>query len=273
MLASSILLLTPAYLACGQEESHDTEVIAGETGAIVIESVQEGDDGIQSNRVQVMALDASEMDRPLFLSDSNMPFGFGDGDGFSMLSDLNVQKDLELVDDQLQRINEVNQDFSKQIKEQMKGMHGEDGSFSMDRAREMGQMIRDLKAQQKEQLNEILLPQQQDRLKQVSLQLQMKRRSTGGMLAGKLAEELGITSEQKKRIKDRQKQLQKELDEKFAKMREEARTSLLEELTNEQRQKLEQLIGDKFESNEEDSKSRFNRRFKFGSGGKDRKDF
>ncbi len=264
--AIPMILLVHPNLGFGQE---DAPIIGGEGNAIVIEAIQD-DGGVISNRMQVMTFDATNMDHGIFVGDSPFEFGFGDGDSMSMLNNPSVQKDLELVDDQMKRINDINKEFSKQIQDQMKNMHGQDGVFSPDHAKDLGQMIRDLKEQQKAQLNEVLLPQQLDRLNQVALQMQMKSRGMGGLLAGKLAAELGITADQTKRIKERQKQLQKELEEKIANLRDEARQTLLEELTRDQRKKLEELIGEKFESKPEDFKSN-SPRFQFQSG--DRKDF
>ena len=62
-----------------------------------------------------------------------------------------------------------------------------------------------------------------------------------------MAKELNLTGDQVKRIKKRQAELKKELEEKIAKLKEDSRKSLLEELTTEQRKKYDALMGDRYE--------------------------
>jgi len=74
--------------------------------------------------------------------------------------------------------------------------------------------------------------------------------------ATKLSEELGITDEQKDRLKKRQKELQDEMEEKIAKMREDTRKELPQELIPEQREKLKELTGAQFGMKSEDFQRR-----------------
>lgn len=256
----SVLLclgLMTGLAAAQQDVQQDTEVIAEPGGAIMIQSQTLGDGGEAQTEMRVMALDVSEMgDGAFFMSTDSvmaaplpMPFG---GDPFSMLNNPSVQKDLELVDDQVQRIRDINAEFSKQISEQMKSFQGEGGALDLSRAKELGEMIRKLKEQQKSELDNILLPHQQERLKQVSLQMQMQAMGTARTLSSKLAEELGISEEQKQRLKQRQEELNKELQEKIKAWREQARKELMKELTPEQRKKLEDMLGASFEMKSED---------------------
>ncbi len=249
--------LMTGWAAAQQDVQQDTEVIAEPGGAIVVQSQTLGDGGESQTEMRVMALDVSEMgDGAFFMSSDSamavpLPMAFG-GDPFSMLNNPSVQKDLELVDDQVQRIRDINAEFSKQISEQMKSFQGDGGSLDLSRARELGDMIRQLKEQQKSELDNILLPHQQDRLKQVSLQMQMQAMGAARALSSKLAEELGISDEQKERLKKRQQELDNELQEKIKAWRDQARKELLKELTPEQRRKLEEMLGATFEMKQED---------------------
>ena len=64
---------------------------------------------------------------------------------------------------------------------------------------------------------------------------------TSKALTSQLAEELGLTSDQQKRIKTRSKELQKELEAKIAELRANAKKDLLGELSKDQRKKLEEV--------------------------------
>lgn len=118
----------------------------------------------------------------------------------------------------------------------------------------------------------MLLPHQLERLKQVALQIQMKKRGAANtLLSDAVTEELGIDSEQKKRIQERQEELKKELADRMAKLKEEIRDKLLNELTAEQKKKLEEISGDDFDykpTNINDQiQKRLNRRIKQRIGG------
>lgn len=261
VLTTGILLYTTAH-AGAQDESGNT-LAQPTTGAIVIEATTDNAGGSFSSSMQVMSFDMESgpvlMGEPGDLGLPMMP-AVG-GDSFAMLNNPSVQKDLELVDDQVSRLAEINAEFSAKMQEQMGQLQDDQGRFNLGRAKELGELIRALKERQKEEIDNILLPHQQDRLKQVSTQMQMKSMGTARALSGKLAKKLGITQEQKKRLQDRQKELQATMDKKMAELKANAKKELLKELTAEQRQKLKELTGDDFEMKTEDfQRSRGGRR-------------
>ena len=234
--------------------------------------VQEEVDGVVQQRsiivsaddsggsTEVMAFEMSDSDGAMMLPHimGDMDFSMGmSGNQFSMLNNASVQKDLQLVDDQVDQIKQINKDFGEKIKSKMDAMKDDDGNFNFQMGSDFGEMIRDLKQQQQDQISGILLPNQQKRLDQVARQIRMKRMGTSKALAGKLAEELGITPDQKQKIKERSKELQKEMQEKIAELRANAKNSLLQELTKDQRNKLEEMLGDEYVEKKEDSKRRF----------------
>lgn len=245
-LAACMLLAASAIA----QETTETQQSTQTQNEIVVESSDAGgiimmsssDDGVESN-MRVMSFDASEMGGSPF-----MPGIMGDsGNSFELLNNPGVQKDLELIDDQLERIKAINKDFGKKMAEQIKAMRGENGQMDLANIGSISSLIKELKDQQKKEIEGLLLPQQQERLKQVGLQMRLKNRGTASTLTGQLAKELNLTGDQVKRIKKRQDELKKELEEKIAKLKEESRKSLLEELTNEQRKKYDAMIGDRFE--------------------------
>jgi SMC interacting uncharacterized protein involved in chromosome segregation len=98
---------------------------------------------------------------------------------------------------------------------------------------------------QKEILNEILLPHQMDRLEQIAFQASTQG-GARSLLSGPVAEKLKITDEQKEELRETAEELQKKFDEEVAKLRKEMQDKLLDSLTPEQRAEYEELTGEKF---------------------------
>ena len=253
-----ILLVGVTGLIFGQTE--DVEVMQEDGQAIVVTSTAD-ESGVLGT--SVMSFQSADLgDAPMFFEPmvGGAAMGFDvAGSDFSLLNNESVQKDLNLVDGQLERIEEINKDFSEQMREKMKEFRDEEGRFNIDGAKGFGELIADLKNRQQEEINSILLPNQQDRLKQVARQMKMQQMGSEKALTKMLAEELGITSEQHQRIKDKSKQLRDDLNKKIAELKANAKKELMGELTKEQRSKLEELLGDEFIVKEEDTKNRFRR--------------
>ena len=157
-------------------------------GAFIIEATEDMGDGSRRN-MRVMAAPDSDM---AFVGDSGMFWG-GHGDSFSMLNNPSVRKELELVDEQMDRIREVNKEFGEKIRESLGDLS--QGGFDPDRASQLKDVIAQIQQQKQDEINKLLLPHQQDRLKQVALQMQMKSRGTANALSSdKIAEALGLTN-------------------------------------------------------------------------------
>lgn len=182
-------------------------------------------------------------------TDVPMAFSFGGGpmsDAFSLANNPDVQKEIELLDDQQKQLNAINEDFSKRIQEEMGSLVN--GNVSPERGREIGELIKKLNEEKRQKMEGVLLPHQFTRLRQIAFQQQMKYQGdANAIMSEKVAEELGITEDQKKKLSARADELKKELEEKIARLKEETRESLMEELTSEQREKLKEMMGGAFE--------------------------
>ncbi len=142
-------------------------------------------------------------------------------DPMSLLNDASVQKDLELVDDQVGQLREMQNEFAREMKEQIGDFSK--GEINPDRFKNVGELVKRIREQQKSRMEQMLLPHQLERLKQVALQKHMEAAGTAGALGGKIAEELGITDEQKVQLKEKEKEVKQDMAEKMAKLREDAR--------------------------------------------------
>ena len=175
-----------------------------------------------------------------------MPSGSGKLDPLSLLNNEDVRAELELVGDQLDKFENAQKELQEKIAEKAKSLAS--GKIDPAQMGEIAKQIAELRQSRQQKLESMLLPHQLERLKQVALQVQMKKRGAANTLISKeMAEELGIDAAQKKRIEDRQKELKKELADRMAKLKEEMKNKLLAELTSEQKSKLEELSGDSFD--------------------------
>ncbi len=108
--------------------------------------------------------------------------------------------------------------------------------------------LKELRDELAKEVEKVLLPHQRRRLEEISLRMKMKQRGTTGSLVDtELAEKLDITDGQKERIRRRAAEVQKELEEKIARLREEAREEILDELSPDQQRKLKDLLGEEFD--------------------------
>lgn len=162
-----------------------------------------------------------------------------------------VGQEIELIDDQSAKIAEIRSDVQGKMSAVYKELQKLPRAERAERYAEKSKAI----AEETEQrIKDVLLPEQLERLKQVSLQ--MRLRSYGGygyVLAsdGALAEELSITETQKKKLRAVQQKYQQKLQEQMRELRErmqrEAKKQALTVLTPKQRERFEALLGDDFE--------------------------
>lgn len=194
---------------------------------------------------------------------------FGGGGSLRLLFDEDVRKELEVVDEQYEKLRDLARQSMEESRDQFREMFQGLRDLSEEERREKFAEIRQKMEERtkalEEKVSKVLLPHQMDRLKQLELQSRMRRAGTAGALANnELAEKLGITEEQKERMRKAAEDAEKELQEKIAKAREEAREKILGVLTPDQQQKLKSLIGEQYE---------FQSRGRFGQGGPGRGGF
>jgi hypothetical protein len=165
-----------------------------------------------------------------------------------LLENEKVQKDLELVPEQKEKLDALQKDLRDNMRKNMEAMRD---LSEEERAKKMDQQTEELQAK----LKEILLPKQQDRIKEIRIQV------AGGaaVLDPELQKELNITDEQKEKLKTTQEEWGKKLRESmssgdrsdFPKKMQEARKDLDEQLmkilTDEQKEKLEKMKGEKID--------------------------
>jgi Spy/CpxP family protein refolding chaperone len=213
----------------------------------------------------VLASSASAQDRgPRRGFGGRGGFDFGGGGTYGLLRMSQVQKELELVKDQQDKLRKIEEEMRGSMRELFSGLR----DLSEEDRRKKFAEIREKMTKQREVMQKkvdgILLPHQRDRLKQISLQMRMQRSgATSTLTSDTVTEALGITEAQKKKLAEVRKEVEKQLQEDIAKARENARKKIFDVLTPEQRKKLEKLTGEAFKLD----RSQFQR----GRGRRDRR--
>lgn len=189
------------------------------------------------------------------------PFGGGGLIGLAMREE--VQQEIQLVDEQLDKVQAVAQEARDKMRAEMRTMFDQmrDLSDEERRARfgEIREKMEAMNAEVEQQLNKALLPHQLARLKQIDLQMRMQQRGEGGLSSRAVADALELSDEQREKLEQRAEEVRAELQEKIRQAQTEAREKLLEVLTPAQKAKLQELTGEPFQISDE---GRF-----FGRGG------
>lgn len=186
-------------------------------------------------------------------------FGFGFGGGMQNNSFLlrreDVQKDLKLTTEQKSKLDEIQQAQREKMREMF-----QNGGGGTDR-QAMMEAMQKMQKENDEAVNKVLTADQQKRLKQIGIQLAGDR----AILDPEVQKELGMTAEQTDKIKKLQsdqmtanqelmrKMRDQEIDrDQFQGLMEKNNKALNDEIakimTEEQKAKLKELAGPKFEA-------------------------
>ena len=170
--------------------------------------------------------------------------GFGGGGGATgtimLLLREDVNKEIELLDDQKEELQEL----QSGMRDRMREVFANFREMSDDERREA---MTDFGKSIQEDIDEVLLPHQSKRIKQIALQQQMAGGTTRG-LRGEVAEELGLSEDDLEEIEEKSREAASELQKKISELRAEAQKELLSEvLTPSQQKKLKEMMGEKFE--------------------------
>lgn len=197
-----------------------------------------GEGGSPELRAMVPMLNDIALNKPVGWTASE--YGV-DGSTLGMLSSSDIRSELEMVDDQYQELQDLNAEIQKRAAEQIRGL-----DFS-DREK----LIADIRAIRKnavEDLNGVLLPHQLERLQQLRMQSQLKRRSLVDLITSDpLKSKLEISDDQSSDLRTREKEIEEELQREIERLREQAREKLLSTLRPTQKEAVEKMLGDQFE--------------------------
>jgi len=173
-----------------------------------------------------------------------------------------MHKELELVPDQIEQLKEISQEYQKlmienaaQLQENAEkirelsstGDHTGAQAVAEKLQTSMVEWTRDLSAKSEE----ILLPHQMERLKQLVKQQTMKHsnpfRDEFGIAYG-LAKELGLTKDEAEKLKKTIEEVRRQYYADLEKLKAKANKKILEAIPGDKRQKLEELTGKFYDS-------------------------
>jgi len=175
--------------------------------------------------------------------------GFGGGSALGLLRLEQVRKELELVDDQVAKLNQLAEKLRSEMRERFSGLRDLSPEERRAKMQELGQELRKRNEELEAEVKKILLPHQLTRLEEIRLQLMGLR----ALDDPKVAEALGITEEQKAKMQQIREQAREKMRSLFEQMRgmrdltEEERAAKREELRKqfqEARQGVEKKILD-----------------------------
>jgi Spy/CpxP family protein refolding chaperone len=177
------------------------------------------------------------------------PFGGGGVLGLVMREE--VQQELQLVDEQLEKVQAAAEEMRGRMQSELGDLFAQMRDLSdeerQERFDEIRSRVEKLNADMEKQLKKVLLPHQFDRLKQIELQTRVQQRGAEALTTGELAEALNLTDQQREKLERRAEEVQQELQEQIRQLQIEARNKIFEVLTAEQRAKLDALLGDQFD--------------------------
>jgi hypothetical protein len=176
--------------------------------------------------------------------------GWGGNSATGLMSSEAVQKELDIVDDQMERVREIQKEQGEAFRNMFSGMR--DKIREMDdeeRQQAFGEIREKMQASNEEfnkKVHDVLLPEQVQRLKQIQAQMENQRGGLGSV-SDSLTKELGITDEQKSAMKEKADQVRKDLTEKLTKLRQQAQDEILSVLDPEQQKKYREMMGTPFD--------------------------
>jgi Spy/CpxP family protein refolding chaperone len=197
---------------------------------------------------------------------------FGGGGILGLAMRPEVQQELQLVDEQKDKIQGITDDMRNKVRDQMRDVFSQMQNLSPEERRakfgEIRQKFDTITADYEKQLDKVLLPQQLDRLKQIDLQSKIQQRGAEALTSGDVAKALNLTDEQRQKLEQRAAEVEKDLQAKISQLRADARKKMIDVLTPEQQAQLEKLMGPQFDLPEANFGGFRGRGFRGGPGGR-----
>ena len=172
-----------------------------------------------------------------------------------------LRKELEVVDDQVKSVKKLGQDYQREMME----FHQEHGKMGLEiqklmqdgkhaEAGELGQEYQRLNQEFsdgfRKKAEEVLLPHQIRRLKQIAKRQGARYSNQFGDQFGipvSVADEIGLSAEEKKRLIDAVKVAREEYYAAVADARKKANEKIMASLTTEQKEKMQEILGEEYD--------------------------
>jgi Spy/CpxP family protein refolding chaperone len=177
------------------------------------------------------------------------PFGGGGLLGLATRDD--VQQELQLVDEQKDKVRAISDDMQTKTREEMRGLFDQLRDLSAEERRakfgEIRAKFEAINSEMEKKLDGVLLPHQLERLKQIDLQNKIRQRGASALTSGDVADALKLTDDQRDKLEKRAAEVQDELQTKIRELQADARKKMIDVLTPDQQAQLQKLMGDNFD--------------------------
>jgi Spy/CpxP family protein refolding chaperone len=162
-----------------------------------------------------------------------------------------VQQELQLVDEQKDKVRGIVDNMRTKVQDEMRGMFAQMRDLSDEQRRakfdEIRKKFESINADMEKQLDKVLLPHQLERLKQIDLQAKIRQNGASALTGGDIAAALNLTDEQRANLEKRAAEVQAELQTKIRELQADARKKMLDALTPDQQAQLQKMMGDQFD--------------------------
>ena len=165
-------------------------------------------------------------------------------DLMNLLRNEMVQKELDLVDEQVEEIESVMEEMWSEMRERMgkmRDIRDLTPEERRDRYADIRKEMDDRRSKYQEEIDEVLLPNQLERLKQIGVQSRARRYGDGsiGVLQNKeFLAELGIDEETQEKLAKKTEEVLEKLQKQVVELRKKAEKEILGVLPSESRKKL-----------------------------------
>jgi hypothetical protein len=157
-----------------------------------------------------------------------------------LLSNPRIREDIEMVDDQYREFQDRQRTLQKEMADQLRRIDFTD-------TENLPSQIKEIRDSAEREMNELLLPHQVKRLKQLRMQSLLQRRDLVQILTSEpIKSDLKITDEQSQELRNYQVQMQEDLQREIAKLQDKARGRLLSKLNPSQKKQVEEMVGETF---------------------------
>ena len=178
---------------------------------------------------------------------SGMMRMMGGNNQFGLLTDKKVQEELELVDDQIEELEELQKEAMQEIRDMFSEMQ-DSGGDRREAFRNIREKMQERMKPYEERVNDVLLPHQQTRLKQLGYQSSGRFSGAGGVFDNQaLLDDLDISDKQRDELKEAVEKAREKLQKEYKKLVKDAEDDILKVLDSDQRKKFKELVGDSFQ--------------------------
>lgn len=132
--------------------------------------------------------------------------------GGALLANKDVQKELKLTDEQIEKAEKAAAEMRAKMAERRQELDGLEGQ---ERQEKMASFQKEMAAESKKLSDELLKPEQAKRFEQISLQTEFRMRGPQALLGAEVQSKMKLTDEQKAKLNDLGEDLQSQRRELF----------------------------------------------------------